>query len=289
MDFGKFRLSIIRESYFRLDGGAMFGVVPKTLWDKVSAPDELNRVRLACNLLLIESPAGNVLVETGMGPRWSQRERERFDLQTVVDHSAAVVSAGLKNEDIDHVIVSHMHFDHIGGAVIERDGALVPAFPKAIVHVQKGELELAGKVNSRGRASYRADDYTPLLEHGRLAIMDGNTEILPGIRAQVTGGHTSHHQIVTFESEGHKGVYFADIVPTRNHLAPPWVMGYDHYPLQSCDAKDEWLVLAARENWLVVFDHEVDVPWGYVQQSSSGKFEWRPLDAETLAPNTIMV
>jgi glyoxylase-like metal-dependent hydrolase (beta-lactamase superfamily II) len=273
MQFGKFNLYIIRES----------------LWNKVAPADEANRIDLACNLLLIETPSGRVLVETGMGPRWSEKERERYDIRSLVDHTRALESIGLKNEDVDAIVISHMHFDHIGGAVVERDGKLVPAYPKAKVYVQKGEYDLAKKVNARGRASYRAEDYEPLEHHGLLQFMHGPAEVVPGIRVHITGGHTSHHQVVTFESEGQKGVYFADIIPTKSHITPPWVMGYDHFPLDTCDVKDEWLTRAAYENWLVVFDHEIDVPWGHVQQTAEGKYIWKPLPAETLAPPTVAV
>lgn len=286
MDFGKFRLHIIRECHFKLDGGAMFGVVPKPLWNKVSPADEFNRIPLACNLLLIETPSARVLVETGMGPRWSEKERERYEVKTLIDHEHALSELGLTNNDVDAVIISHMHFDHMGGAVIERNGQLVPTFPRARYYVQKGEYELAHKANARARASYRADDFKPLEEHGVLEIVDGDREIVPGVWVRVTGGHTSHHQVITWESEGHKGVFFADIIPTHSHLPPPWVMGYDHFPLDTCNVKDEWLTRAAREQWLVVFDHEMDVPWGYVEQTGAGKFEWRPLPAETIANKT---
>lgn len=280
--FGKFELAIIRECRFKLDGGAMYGVVPKALWNKLSPSDEANRISLACNLLFIRTPNGNILVETGMGPRWSSKERERYEVESLVDHRQVLDSIGVRNDQIDAVIISHMHFDHLGGAVLERDGKLIPAFPNARVFVQKGELELARNVNTRGRASYRVDDYDPLLQHGVLEVIDGDTEILPGVWVRVTGGHTSHHQVVTFESEDAHGVYFADIVPTQHHLSPPWVMGYDHYPLISCDVKDEWLTRAANEKWLVVFDHEIGVPWGYVTKSPDGKFQFRALPESTL-------
>ena len=285
MQFGKFNLHIIRECHFKLDGGAMFGVVPKTLWNKVSPSDELNRIPLACNLLLIETPKARVLVETGMGPRWSGKERERYEVKTLIDHQHALAELGLENDCIDAVIISHMHFDHLGGAVLEKDGKLVPTFPKARYYVQKGEYELAHKANARARGSYRPEDYQPLEQHGQLEIIDGDTEIAPGIWTRVTGGHTSHHQVITFESEGKKGVYFADIIPTHSHLSPPWVMGYDHFPLDTCSVKDEWLSRAAREGWLVVFDHEMEVPWGHVKQTGDGKFEWQPLPADSLASN----
>jgi glyoxylase-like metal-dependent hydrolase (beta-lactamase superfamily II) len=288
MEFGDFKLHIVRECRFKLDGGAMFGVVPKTLWNRLSPADELNRIDLSCNLLLIETPDGRrVLVETGMGPRWTENERERFDLRSLINHSHALSSVGLTNDQVDAVVISHMHFDHLGGAVIERDGALVPTFPKAKVYVQKGEYALAKKVNARGRASYRADDYEPLERAGLLEIIDGETEIVHGVKTRVTGGHTSHHQVITFESAGKKGVYFADVIPTKGHLSPPWVMGYDHYPLDTCDVKDEWLTRAAAEKWLVVFDHEIDVPWGYVSRDGKGKFTFSPLAADTLAPAVV--
>jgi glyoxylase-like metal-dependent hydrolase (beta-lactamase superfamily II) len=279
LQFGDFRLHIIRECVFKLDGGAMFGVVPKTLWSKVSQSDEANRVELTCNLLLIETPNGRVLVETGMGPRWSEKERERYGLTSLIDHTKALESIGLTNSDVDFIAISHMHFDHIGGAVIERDGKLVPTFPRAKVFVQRGEYELSEKVNARGRASYRREDYEPLAEAGLLMVVDGDHEIIPGVNLHVTGGHTSHHQIITFESRGKKGVFFADIMPTKAHVSPPWVMGYDHYPLQSCDVKDEWLSRCVDENWLVVFDHEPGVPWGHIKRDAKGRFEFEPLTA----------
>jgi glyoxylase-like metal-dependent hydrolase (beta-lactamase superfamily II) len=287
MQFGEFKLHIVRECLFKLDGGAMFGVVPKTLWNKVSPSDELNRIDLACNLLVIETPDAKVLIETGMGPRWTEKERERFEIRSLVDHSRALSSVGIANDEVDAIVISHMHFDHLGGAVIERDAALVPAYPKAKVYVQKGEYELAKKVNSRGRASYRTEDYEPLERAGLLKMIDGEAEIVAGVKTRVTGGHTSHHQVITFESQGKKGVFFADIIPTKGHLTPPWVMGYDHYPLDTCDAKDEWLTRAAEENWLVVFDHELDVPWGYVTRDDKGKFTFAALPADTIAPAAV--
>lgn len=280
MKYGDFQLHVIKESLFKLDGGSLFGVVPQVLWKKNSPPDEQNRVTLSCNLLLIETGQGRVLVETGMGARWTERDRERYGLTSLIDHGNVFGSIGINNADIDAVIISHLHFDHAGGAVIEKDGRLIPAFPKAKYYSQKGEFEFARSCNSRARASYREDDYLPLLETGQLILLDGDAEILPGVKVHVTGGHTCHHQIVSWESQGNKGVYFADILPTKAHLQPAWVMGFDHYPLESCDQKSEWLSKAARENWLVVFDHELDVPWGHVQLDEKGKFSWHPLEAE---------
>jgi glyoxylase-like metal-dependent hydrolase (beta-lactamase superfamily II) len=281
MLFGNFQLSIIRECTFKLDGGAMFGVVPKTLWNAVSPSDATNRITLSCNLLLIQTGSKNVLVETGMGPRWSEKEKERYEIQSLVDYENVLASVNLTNADVDAVIISHMHFDHIGGATIMRQGKLSPTFPNAKYYVQKGEWDLAHNANARAKASYREDDFEPLQESGVLEIIDGDKEIVAGVSVHVTGGHTSHHQVVIFESQGNKGIYFADILPTKSHLSPPWVMGYDHFPLDSCNVKSKWLAIAANEKWLVVFDHEMGVPWGYVQQSKEGKFEFLPLQSAT--------
>lgn len=282
MKFGAFDLSIVRECSFKLDGGAMFGVVPKPMWNKVSPADEQNRVGLVCNLLVIRTPNGNVLVETGMGSRWTDKEKSRYDVVSNVKPESMLSSVGLSNDQIDGVIISHLHFDHAGGATIERDGNLYPTFPKARYFVQHGEWDFAHNANARAKASYRSDDFDPLQRHNVLQLVDGDSEVFPGVWVRLTGGHTSHHQVVTFESNGEKGVYFADILPTKGHLSPPWVMGYDHYPLDSCDVKSKYLKQAADENWLVVFDHEPGVPWGRIKIAGDGKFEFVPLDSSTL-------
>ncbi|MBZ0189139.1 MAG: MBL fold metallo-hydrolase [Candidatus Obscuribacterales bacterium] len=283
MKFGEFELSIIRECKFGLDGGAMFGVVPKSLWQRVSPADEDNRVHLNCNLLLVETPSHRVLVETGMGDRWSRKERERYAVETLVETGNMLSSLNLSNDDIDAVIISHLHFDHAGGATRLVNGALEPTFKNAKYYIQKGEWDFAHNCNARAVASYRMDDIEPLQKHGVLELIEGDTEVVPGVWARVTGGHTKHHQIVCFESGDSKGVFFADIMPTKCHVQPPWVMGYDHYPLTSCDIKSEWLKRAADENWLVVFDHEPGVPWGHVVLNEKGRFDFEPLLENTLA------
>lgn len=179
LKFGKFELSIIRESVFKLDGGAMFGVVPKTMWGKLSPADELNRVVLACNLLLIDTGAAKVLIETGMGDRWSDKERERYGLETLVSPEHTLDGVGLKPKDIDFVIISHLHFDHAGGATISKDGAIVPTYPNAKYVVQRGEWDFAFKANARAKASYRPDDFVPIEEHKQLVLVDGDYEVTP--------------------------------------------------------------------------------------------------------------
>jgi glyoxylase-like metal-dependent hydrolase (beta-lactamase superfamily II) len=282
MKFGDFELSIIRECQFRLDGGAMFGVVPKTLWQKESPSDELNRIVLKCNLLLIESAQGHVLVECGMGSRWEKVEQERYGLETLVDSQEPLAIAGVKSSQVDFVIISHLHFDHAGGATRLMGNELVPTYPNAKYIVQSGEWQFAHKANARAKASYRLDDFDPLETHGVLQLVQGDFEVIPGVSVRLTGGHTSHHQVVTIESQGNKAIYFADILPTRSHMPPAWVMGYDHYPLASCDVKAQWLARAVKEHWLAIFDHEPGVPWGHVDCSDGRRFTFTALPAETL-------
>jgi glyoxylase-like metal-dependent hydrolase (beta-lactamase superfamily II) len=282
LKFGDFELSIIRECTFRLDGGAMYGVVPKTMWAKADPPDEQNRVLLSCNLLLIDTGKAKVLVETGMGDRWSEKERQRYDLTSLAAPADVLKDVGLTPDQIDYVIISHLHFDHAGGATHLVDGKVVPTYPNARYIAQAGEWDFAFKANARAKASYRPDDFVPLQESGQLQLVEGDSEIVPGVFVRLTGGHTSHHQVVYFESKGEKGVYFADILPTRAHLSPPWVMGYDHFPLTSCDVKSQYLAQAAAQNWLVVFDHEPGIPWGRVSVSDKGKFEFVALSKDSL-------
>ncbi len=284
MKFGNLELTIIRECEFKLDAGAMFGVVPKTLWSKTTIPDDLNRINLACNLLLIESPEFKILIETGMGPRWTTAESQRYQIKTLVNWENILAPIGLTHSDIDAVIISHLHFDHMGGAVSLIDNELKPSFPNAKYFIQAGEWQDAHSPNARAKASYRLDDFEPIKQYGLLELVNGECEIYPGIKLHLTGGHTKSHQVISFTSQGSTGIYLADIMPTANHVNPAWVMGYDHYPLTSCDYKNEILNKASQHNYLVVFDHEINTPWGHISLNDQKRFEFKPLDKSSLEP-----
>lgn len=286
MKFGRLELSIIKECQFKLDGGAMFGVVPKTLWSKQSKSDDFNRITLSCNLLLIEGPDFKILVETGMGLKWSKQEIDRYEIKTLVNWDNIVEPFALVHEDINAVVISHLHFDHAGGCTKMVQGNLIPTFPNAKHYVQKGEWEFAHNANSRAKASYRLEDFEPILEHGLLELIDGDTEIYPGIWLKLTGGHTKCHQVLSFADSGQKGIFLADIMPTVAHVNPAWVMGYDHFPLTSCDYKNSILKEASDNNYLVVFDHEFNIPWGHVKLNNKGRFEFTPLDESSLKPRS---
>src|SRR5208283_3147929 len=182
----------------------MYGVVPKALWAREAHPDEENRVLLSCNLLLIDTGRVKVLVETGMGDRWSEVERRRYDLKTMAAPQDVLKDLGLTADQIDYVILSHLHFDHAGGATRLVDGHVVPTYPNARYIAQRGEWDFAFEANARARASYRRDDFLPLQESGQLQLVEGDSEIVPGVFVRLTGGHTSHHQVVYFESRDEK-------------------------------------------------------------------------------------
>jgi len=256
---GRFELSTVRDGLFKLDGGAMFGIVPKPVWEKVAVPDERNRVQLSLNPLLVRTGSKNILVDTGIG---SKRDAKWNDLYGV-DHRWSVPeslrSLGLTTRDIDYVVPSHMHFDHMGGATTLEAGKPVPTFPRATYLIQRREWEAAHDTNPRTKGSYWTDDFDPLERAGRVKLLDGDEEVAPGVRLQHTNAHTQGHQIVRLESEGRQAVYLGDLMPTSGHLKPAWCMGYDVFPYEVARLKIEILSRAAREDWLLIFDHDVRV------------------------------
>jgi glyoxylase-like metal-dependent hydrolase (beta-lactamase superfamily II) len=265
-ELGAFRLHALEAGLQRLDGGAMFGVVPKPLWEKRVPADERNRIPLALRCLLVETPDALVLVDTGIGNKEDEKFRDIYGVENDGDPTrleAAIRDAGHDPSDVDIVISTHLHFDHAGGNTVrEPDHGIRPAFPGARHVVQQGELAFAHRDNERIRASYMSKNYDPVSEAGLWELVDGPAEIVPGISVVPTPGHTPHHQSVLVRSEGDTACFLADLVPTTAHLPLPWIMGYDLEPLVTLESKRELLGRAAREQWLLVFEHDPAVPWG---------------------------
>ena len=271
MRFGSLRLDIVRDSDFRLDGGAMFGVVPKPLWERKFPADERNRIGLATNCLLVRGPGFTVLVESGLGDKWDDRSREMYAIAREPRLEESLRRLGVSPEDVDALVLSHLHFDHAGGATRRIGGAVVPAFPNATLYVQAAELAHARAPNERDRASYLPENWEPYAAAGRIEAVEGDREIRPGIRVVPLPGHNAGMQAVRIDSEGLTAFYFADALPTAAHVPIPWIMGYDLYPVDLIRNKKALLETAVREGWLCVFEHDPNVPWGRVVDEANGR------------------
>lgn len=263
---GGMRVHALEAGLQWLDGGAMFGVVPRPLWEKRIQPDHRHRIPLALRCLLVEAPHALVLVDTGVGPKESDKFRDIYGLDNDGEPTrleTAILSAGFDVEDIDLVVNTHLHFDHAGGNTVESaEGTLLPAFPRARYRVQAGELALAGSPNERVRASYMAKNYAPLVEAGLMDTVEGPAVVTEGIRVLPTPGHTPHHQSILLEQGGEAALFLADLCPTASHLPLPWIMGYDLEPLVTLETKRRVWEEARREGWLLVFQHDATLPWG---------------------------
>lgn len=248
-------------SRFRLDGGTMFGVVPKTLWEKVAPPDQRNRVELACNCLLVRQDRDLTLVDTGCGSTFSPREQEIFAFAPGYTLPEVLAAAGFTPDQVTRVVLTHLHFDHAGGALELVDGSLRPAFPRAAYLAQRGEWNDALQGYSIMKSSYRPESLRPLEASGQLHLLDGDTDLDGQLGTLVTGGHTAHHQAVVLRAGGHTLVYPGELVPTRAHLRLHWNMAYDMFPYQTLTRKQAFLAQALAEGWLIAWDHDPGLPW----------------------------
>lgn len=251
---------LLQESRLRFDGGAMFGHVPKTVWQRIVEPDANNRVLTACNSLLVRTPDRNIIVEVGMGTKWNEKEVALYELQANT-FDAMLAPHGLTPAQIDLVIVTHLHIDHAGGLTTwdaQQNAQLT--FPNATVVVQQGEWDAANNPDLRSRPSYRPHDFLPVHEAGRFHLVQGSRTIAPGIDVIHTGGHTLWHQIVKFTTPRQTIYYLGDCIPSTAHLKPHWVMGYDLYPMDVIRARTRLFPLLMQENVTVVFGHDPATP-----------------------------
>jgi len=281
---GDFQLSIISDGTFRLDGGAIFGVVPRVLWERFAPPDEQNRVRLGLNTLLVRAGRENVLIDTGIGDKWEERDRQMYAIAHETTLIASLARRGLSPEDIDVVINTHWHFDHCGWNTRYVDGRLVPTFSRARYVVQRGEYEHATHPHERDRASYRPENWQGLEQLGQLELIEGNREILPGIEVMKLIGHNRDFQCVFVRSRGETAVFWSDLVPMTPHVQFPWIMAFDLYPEQTLMHKKRLIPQAAREGWLCVFHHDPEMPVGKIVEED-GKYIVR-LQTSDLRPQT---
>jgi glyoxylase-like metal-dependent hydrolase (beta-lactamase superfamily II) len=266
MRFGRIEIHTLTDGLFRLDGGAMFGIVPRPLWEKTNPPDERNRIRMNLGVLLIRAHGKNILVDTGAGGKLEPKWQEIYALQRKPSLEESLAQLRLTPNEIDIVINTHLHFDHAGGNTLRNlDGRIIPTFPRARYFVQKGEWDWAHTQHERTRYAYFKDDFRPLERSGRLAFLNGDEEILEGIRVLVTPGHTEHHQCVTIESENRKAIFLADLIPMVAHLPYPYIMGYDLFPLKTLETKKKILQQAHDGHWLLIFQHDPAVPMGYLK------------------------
>jgi len=275
MRFGDIELFLISGGRFRLDGGAMFGVVPKALWDKKFPADERNRVNLATNCLLVRAPGYIALIDAGIGERWEEKTREIYAIEDGPSLAEGLAAHGVAPEDIDALVLSHLHFDHAGGATNRTGradaGRLQRAFPNATLYVQAAELSHARRPNERDRASYRAEDWEPYADAGRIEALEGEVEIRPGLRVAPLPGHSSGMQSVRIDTGGRTAFFFADAVPTSAHLPTAWIMAYDLYPVELLEGKKRLVDRAVAEGWLAIFYHDPVVPWGRIVDEVNGK------------------
>jgi glyoxylase-like metal-dependent hydrolase (beta-lactamase superfamily II) len=262
MQFGDFRLEIIPDTEFRLDGGAMFGVVPRTLWSKVCPPDDQNRIRMNMNCVFLETNSERILIESGIGEKWSAKHKEMYGItrERALAESLRAI-AGVAAEDISIVINTHLHFDHAGGNTSVNEEAKVnPAFPNARYFVSKDELDHAEDPSERDRASYFPENWRPLIDSGQLETKEAEYEVVPGLRMETYPGHNRSMQCWRLQSEGQTMFGFADLVPMRAHVAYPWIMGYDLFPTETLETKKKLLPQAVREDWACLFYHDPDQP-----------------------------
>src|SRR5882672_1126075 len=266
---GDFELTVVSDGTYLLDGGGFFGVVPKSLWSKKVTADEQNRVAAGLNSLLVRTGKQNVLIETGIGNKFSEKMVRIYGQPTkLLDNLHA---AGIAPEDIDIVINTHLHFDHCGWNTVRKDGKIVPTFPRAKYYAPEGEWEYARHPSERDAISYIPDNYDPLVQSGQMTLLKGEEEIVPGISVKTFPGHTVHMQGVVVENGGRTACYISDLIPTTAHIDLTWGMSFDLYPLQTIESKKQYYAKAMAEKWLTVFTHDPRMPWAYVEKDELGK------------------
>lgn len=271
MQIGKYKLTVVNTGYFRLDGGAMFGIIPKNLWEKTNPPDEQNRIKLATRNLLLENGERKILVDTGMGNKWNDKAKTIYDIDQK-KHSIEISLGKLnvKPGDITDVILTHLHFDHTGGSTKSENGRIVPTFPNAKYYVQKKNYEWAMNPSDRDRGSYLKENFSPLFEEGILKLLDEKGKFDDEIDFVIVNGHTFSQQLLKISDSSNTILYCCDLFPTTSHIPLPYVMGYDLQPLVTVAEKKKILPLAVEENWKLFFEHDPETICATVINTEKG-------------------
>jgi glyoxylase-like metal-dependent hydrolase (beta-lactamase superfamily II) len=270
--FGDLELISLSDGTFRLDGGAMFGVVPKPLWEKRAPADARNRIQLGLRPLLVRGER-SLLIDAGIGGKMDEKSTDIYAIDRSRNLDHALSDAGVSRDEIDIVLASHLHFDHAGGFTTRDDsGTILPTFPRARYVVRTAEWDDAAHPHERNRASYRAENFKPLADAGVLDLVARDSAVMPGVRVVRTGGHTMHHQIVVIESGDRTAVFAADLMPTTAHVDEAWIMGYDLYPMETLRFKRTFVREAIDREYLIFFEHDPAIAAGYIRETDGRKW-----------------
>lgn len=273
ISFGEITVYGLRDGYFYLDGGAMFGVVPKVLWEKIYTPDEQNRIKMGLNSFLVQTKQSLVLIETGIGPCLDKKFSQFYSVERNPGLLAEIKKRGFQPEEIQYVINSHLHFDHCGGNTHQnKEGKWVPTFPNAQYIIQKGEWEYAMDPCFRDKPSYMPHNFLPLEQNGCVRLVEGNEQVTKGVQVIVASGHTAHHQCVKIFSDERVLFFLGDMVPMSAHVGLSYVMSYDLFPLQTLANKKKCFEQTIAEDWIVAFVHDAEFYYGKIGKEKNKYF-----------------
>ncbi|MCU0343348.1 MAG: MBL fold metallo-hydrolase [Ignavibacterium sp.] len=270
MQIGRYKLKTIESGNFKLDGGAMFGIIPKPLWEKTNPADELNRIKLSTRNLLLISDDKKILIDTGMGNKLDEKSKNIYGIDSSLNLDLALKRNGIKPDEITDVLLTHLHFDHTGGSTKNENGTLIPSFPNAKYFVQKKNFEWAMNPSERDKGSYIKESFEPLVKEGVLNLIDGEIDFDNNISFRIINGHTFGQQMIKISDSSNTILYCADLLPFFSQIRIPYIMGYDLQPLVTVQEKKKYLQLAADENWKIYFGHDPEYAMATVKHSEKG-------------------